>query len=133
MRGKVLDTTDCSNEIKRKLSRNARNQKKKIREKFGINIPRNTKEALLLDEKNGDSNWTEAICKEMDALERLGVFQYHDARTMFYWHDGWQYAPMHMIFDIKHDLCRNARFIVGGHVIDSSEQTAYSSITLNPG
>eukprot|EP00957_Ditylum_brightwellii_P014194 1068347-Ditylum_brightwellii.AAC.1 len=34
----------------------------------------------------------------MDALERLG-----------------------------HDLCRKARFVDGGHVIDSSEHTAYSS------
>jgi len=97
MRGEVLDTKDCQKEIKRKLSRNARNQKKKIREKFGIKISRNTREALLLDKKNGDSKWAEAICKEMDALERLGVFQYHDARTKFHRHDGWQYAPMHMI------------------------------------
>ena len=82
---------------------------------------------MLLDKKNGDSKWAEAICKEMDALERLGVFQYHDARTKFHWQDGWQYAPMHMIFDIKHDLRRKARFVVGGHVIDSSEHTTYSS------
>eukprot|EP00957_Ditylum_brightwellii_P183720 13993559-Ditylum_brightwellii.AAC.1 len=61
MRGKILDTKNCSNEKKRKLSRNARNQKKKIREKFGVKILRNTKEALLLDKKNGDSKWAEAI------------------------------------------------------------------------
>eukprot|EP00957_Ditylum_brightwellii_P177809 13544274-Ditylum_brightwellii.AAC.1 len=35
---------------------------------------------------------------------------------------------MHMIFDIKHDLRRKARFVVGGHVIDSSEHTTYSSM-----
>eukprot|EP00957_Ditylum_brightwellii_P182646 13911948-Ditylum_brightwellii.AAC.1 len=63
----------------------------------------------------------------MDALERLWVFQYHDERTKFHWNDGWQYAPMHMIFAIKHDLCRKVRFVAGGHVIDSSEHTSYSS------
>eukprot|EP00957_Ditylum_brightwellii_P114233 8709096-Ditylum_brightwellii.AAC.1 len=77
---------------------------------------------------NGDSKWAEAICKEMDALERLGVFQYHDARMKFHWNDGWQYAPMHMIFDIKHDLWRKARFVVGGHGIDYFDHTTYSSI-----
>eukprot|EP00957_Ditylum_brightwellii_P171512 13057189-Ditylum_brightwellii.AAC.1 len=39
MRGKALDTKDCPNGIKRKLSRNARNQKKKIREKIGSKFP----------------------------------------------------------------------------------------------
>eukprot|EP00957_Ditylum_brightwellii_P131815 10051889-Ditylum_brightwellii.AAC.1 len=88
MRGKVLDTKECTNEIKRKLSRNAKNQKKKIRKKFRIKIPRSIKEALLLDKKNGDSKWAEAIDKKIDALERLGVFQYHDARTKFHQNDG---------------------------------------------
>eukprot|EP00957_Ditylum_brightwellii_P112823 8602007-Ditylum_brightwellii.AAC.1 len=64
----------------------------------------------------------------MGALERLGVFQYHDAKTKFHQNDGWQYAPMHMVFDIKYDLCMKARFIVEGHVIDSPEHTSYSSM-----
>eukprot|EP00957_Ditylum_brightwellii_P008221 621974-Ditylum_brightwellii.AAC.1 len=34
---------------------------------------------------------------------------------------------MHMIFDIKHDLQRKARFVVGGHVIDSSDHNTNSS------
>eukprot|EP00957_Ditylum_brightwellii_P121308 9251360-Ditylum_brightwellii.AAC.1 len=33
----------------------------------------------------------------MDALNRLGIFQYHDAKTRFHWKEGWQHAPMHMI------------------------------------
>eukprot|EP00957_Ditylum_brightwellii_P074748 5681214-Ditylum_brightwellii.AAC.1 len=41
--------------------------------------------------------------------------------------DGWQYALMHMIFDIKHDLQRKAQFVVGSHVIDSSDHNIYSS------
>eukprot|EP00957_Ditylum_brightwellii_P100725 7677027-Ditylum_brightwellii.AAC.1 len=74
IRGEVLDTKDCPNGIKKKLSRNARNQKKKVRGKFEIKIPRSTKEVLLLDKKNGDSKWAE----------------YHDARTKFHQNDGWQ-------------------------------------------
>eukprot|EP00957_Ditylum_brightwellii_P090553 6895904-Ditylum_brightwellii.AAC.1 len=41
--------------------------------------------------------------------------------------DGWQYAPMHMIFDIKHDLQRKAQFVVDGHIINSSDHNTYSS------
>ena len=113
--------------LKKKISKNARNQRKEMREKFGIKIPNNTREALLLDRMNGDNKWAEAIKKEMDALDRLGVFQYHDPGVKFARSDGWQYAPMRMIFDIKHDLRRKARFVVGGHVIDSSEHMTYSS------
>eukprot|EP00957_Ditylum_brightwellii_P133555 10182943-Ditylum_brightwellii.AAC.1 len=131
MRGEILDTKGCSKGIKKKLSRNAINQKKNIKEKFGIKIPRNTKEALLLGKKNGDRKWVETICKEVDACERLGVFQYHDARTKFHKIDGWQYAPMHMSFDIKHDLHRQTRFVVRGYAIDLSKHTTYSSMIKN--
>eukprot|EP00957_Ditylum_brightwellii_P147859 11259269-Ditylum_brightwellii.AAC.1 len=40
----------------------------------------------------------------MDALEMLGVIQYHDARI------------------------KKVRFVVGGHIIDSSKHTTYSSM-----
>jgi hypothetical protein len=37
-------------------------------------------------------------------------------------------CPMRMIFDMKQeDLRHKARFVVGGHVIDSSNHTTYSS------
>eukprot|EP00957_Ditylum_brightwellii_P066651 5058100-Ditylum_brightwellii.AAC.1 len=36
-----------------------------------------------------------------------------------------------MILDIKHDLRRKARFVVGGHMIDSSNHTIYSSTVLD--
>ena len=60
-------------------------------------------------------------------MERLRVFEYFDPGTSFPKEEGWQYAPMQMIFDVKHDLRRKARFVVGGHVIDSSGHTTYSS------
>eukprot|EP00957_Ditylum_brightwellii_P040384 3056389-Ditylum_brightwellii.AAC.1 len=64
---------------------------------------------------NGGNKWAEAIKKEMDALDWLDVFQYHDLGVKFARSDGWQYVPMRMIFNIKHDLRRKARFVVGGH------------------
>eukprot|EP00957_Ditylum_brightwellii_P163261 12431085-Ditylum_brightwellii.AAC.1 len=63
----------------------------------------------------------------MNVLERLRVFEYFDPGTSFLKEDEWQYAPMQMIFDVKYDLRRKARFLVGGHIIDSSGHTTYSS------
>eukprot|EP00957_Ditylum_brightwellii_P065119 4939469-Ditylum_brightwellii.AAC.1 len=104
-----------------------RNQKKRIKEKFGVKFPKNTREALLIDQANRDKKWGEAIAKEMNALERLRVFEYFDPGMTFSCDKGWQYAPMQMIFDVKHDLRRNAHFVVGGHVIDSTGHVTYSS------
>ena len=114
--------------IKKKISRNKRNAKNKKKEKFGIKILNSTTEALLLDKANRDDKWGEAIAKEMGALERLNVFEYLNPNTKFWREEGWQFPPMQMIFDIKQDLHRKVRFVVGGHVIDSSEHMTYSSM-----
>jgi hypothetical protein len=110
-------------------------QKKKAKprptEKQGILIPRSIRHALLLDQKaigtSLEGKWAEAVTKEMDGLQRLCVFEYHSPDTRFNRKDGWQFAPMHMIFDIKADGRFKARLCVGGNVLDVSTHTTYSS------
>eukprot|EP00957_Ditylum_brightwellii_P194115 14783052-Ditylum_brightwellii.AAC.1 len=63
----------------------------------------------------------------MDALERLNVFECYEASKRFWREEGWQFAPIQTIFDIKQDLHRKARFVGGGHVIDSLQHNTYSS------
>eukprot|EP00957_Ditylum_brightwellii_P075452 5734432-Ditylum_brightwellii.AAC.1 len=55
--------------VKKKMSRNAWNKKNEIQEKSGIMIPKNAKDALFLDQKNGNNKWAEAISKEMSELD----------------------------------------------------------------
>ena len=46
---------------------------------------------------------------------------------MFKKSDGWQYAPMHMIFTIKQeDLRHKVRLVVNGNVVDASTFNKYS-------
>jgi hypothetical protein len=42
--------------------------------KYGIRVPRNVKQDLLMDQENGNTHWHDAIKKEMDALLERGVF-----------------------------------------------------------
>ena len=87
-----------------RMSKNARNAiktKDTIKVKMGIEIPRNTKEALLLDKKNKNTKWADAIFKEMAGLKHLKVFKFHLPNHKYDRKDGWQFAPMPMIFDIK--------------------------------
>jgi hypothetical protein len=103
-------------------------KKSTVEEQFGIKIPRSTREALLFDRENGNNKWAEAMAKEMAGLERLGVFNYHSPTVEFKKEEGWQFAPLRMIFSIKQqDLRHKARLVIGGHMIDSSHLTTYSS------
>ena len=98
------------------------------KEKFGLLIPRNVNEALQTDQKAGNNKWKEAIDKEMNNLTRLKCFTYHPSSKVFPKEDGWQKCPLHMIFDIKNEDRRyKARFVAGGHRIDSSEFNTFSS------
>ena len=107
---------------------------KKVRpiEKQGITIPRSIRQAMLQDLASvgtpQEGKWGAAITKEMDGLERLRVFEYHDpVSTRFNRSEGWQFAPMHMVFDIKADGRYKARLCVGGNVLDCDDYTTFSS------
>jgi len=41
---------------------------------------------------------------------------------------GSTWIPCHMIFDIKEDLTRKARFVAGGHWTDPPSQVTYSTV-----
>ena len=108
-------------------SRNQRNAEQS-REKFGIRIPNTIHEALKMDKEAGNTKWADAIKKEMDNLDRLEVFKYFDNTKAFDPNQGWQKAPLRMIFDIKSEDHRyKARLVVGGHKVDSSAYNTYAS------
>ena len=101
--------------------------KKKGKVKFGIEVPNNVKHALLLDRRNGNNAWGEAITKEMSALTKAGVWDFRPAN--FRLDKSYQFAPLTLIFDVKQeDLRRKARLVAGGHVVDSSMYESYSSV-----
>jgi hypothetical protein len=87
-----------------RMSKNARNEmetKDKNKVKMGIKVPRNTREALLFDKIDKNSKWADAIFKEMAGLHRLNVFKFHAPNHKCSRAEGWQFAPMHMVYDIK--------------------------------
>ncbi len=46
---------------------------------------------------------------------------------------GYQEAPLCMIFDIKPDLRRKSRLVLGGHLVDASGHISYSSVVRMEG
>ena len=68
--------------------------------KYGVHVPNNYKEAIRLDKENGNTLWAEATVKEMFLLTKLACF--HVAPDGFRpKQDGYQYAPLRLIFDVK--------------------------------
>ena len=57
-----------------KNARTAIETKHKNKEKMGINVPRNTREAIFFDKQDKNTLWADAIFKEMSGLRRLNVF-----------------------------------------------------------
>ena len=111
----------------RRISQNKRMENRGNRIKFGIKVPNSVGEALLFDRENQNTLWSEAIKKEMAALDQAKVFQYMPGHYKI--PKEYQYAPLRIIFDIKQeDLRRKARLVAGGHVVDSSMYESYSSV-----
>jgi hypothetical protein len=99
---------------------------KKIKKgfKFGIEVPTTVARALEIDRATKTDYWAKAIEKEM--LHVFPAFKIleegEEAPIMS------KYIRCHMIFDLKLDLTRKARFVAGGHMTDPPTSLTYSSV-----
>jgi len=96
--------------------------------KYGIQIPQIIRRAIIFDDENKNTKWQDSMTKEIGSLKKLDVFEFHPSNHKCPKQQGWSFAPMHMIFEVKReDLRHKSRLVIGGHVIDSSKHSTYSS------
>ena len=97
---------------------------KKTTHKYGIEVPKSIEHALAIDKKNGDHFWRDAIAKEMRnvsiAFELLDEGQSTPV--------GWTKASGHMIFTVKMDFTRKARYVLDGHKTADPEGSTYAGV-----
>ena len=105
----------------------------RITHKFGIRLPKTVEEALRIDAENGNTLWRDAIEKEMSkakvSYEAIDGATPQDARSNKC--DalrGHKEIKCHIIFDVKMDFTRKARFVAGGHMTDTPSSITYSSV-----
>ena len=94
------------------------------RMKFGIDLPLHYEEAVALDKQNGNTLWQDATRKEMSNVEI--AFKFLDDGTKL--PIGFKKITCHLIFDVKFDLTRKARYVGGGHLTQVSPSLSYSSV-----
>ena len=90
--------------------------------KFGVQVPRTTKEALLLDKQSNTSLWKAAIAKEMTE------FQVFKTPSNGKPPSGYKTIPCHMIYDVKFDGRHKARFVARGHLTMDPGEDAFSGV-----
>ncbi|KAI2499224.1 Reverse transcriptase (RNA-dependent DNA polymerase) [Fragilaria crotonensis] len=100
--------------------------------KYGIRLPHSVQEALQINKETGTDFWWQAIQKEMKKV--MVAFEYDDQVTPEQVRNdpdkyvGFQEIKCHMIFDVKMDLTRKARFVAGGHMTEPPPSITYSCV-----
>ena len=92
---------------------------------FGIEVPKNVKQAYALDLKNNNSKWGDAIEEEISSLQKYNTFKDHGNITYL---PDYKRIIVHFVFAVKHDLRHKARLVAGGHLTDSSIDGTYSGV-----
>ena len=93
---------------------------------FGVQVPRNHPEALMLDEKNGNTKWQDSEKKELDQLNEYKTF----IDKGIGYRPGKEYTKIrvHFVYAVKHDLRHKARLVAGGHMTVVERESSYSGV-----
>ena len=97
------------------ITASKRHQKQhSIHYKFGLRIPRDYKDALLIDKFNNNTHWQTAIQLELDNIDAHHTFRDLGSGTPLL--SGYHNICVHFVFDVKEDGCCKARLVAGGHL-----------------
>ena len=103
------------------ISKVSRRVRKKM--KFGIHLPATYEESVQMGKKSGNIFWQDTRKKEMKNVEV--AFKFLDDGTNM--PIGFKKITCHLIYDVKFDLTRKARYVGGGHLSQVSPSLSYSS------
>ena len=97
---------------------------RKTMHKYGIEMPTDIEHAKRLDEKNDNTFWIDAIKKEM---HNVGIaFEILDSDVAL--QVGFHKVTGYLVFDMKMDFTRKARWVLDGHKTPLPEGSTYADI-----
>ena len=93
-------------------------------EKFGLELPKTVKRALEIDEETGTTFWRDALHKEMGNIEPCMKVLGEGEQPL----PGHQFIHTHIVFGIKMDFTRKARFVANGSTMEVELERTYTSV-----
>ena len=91
--------------------------------KFGIVVPRSLGHARKLDTENGDTLWADAVSLEMNTiLPALDLTPDNVSPS------GYTRSSGHIIFDVKMDFTRKARWVKDGHLTPDPDTSNFAGV-----
>ena len=101
-----------------------KNRIRKTTHKYGIEIPRDVEHAHEIDSRNGNTMWRDALRKEM-YNDRV-AFEILDEGTDV--PHGWKRVTGHLVWDVKMDFTRKARWVLDGHKTPDPIGSTYAGV-----
>ena len=97
---------------------------KKKTHKYGIEVPTSIEHAKQLDRANGNTLWMDALKKEM---YNVGV-AFEVLEEGAHAPKGWNKVTGHIVWDVKMDFTRKARWVLDGHKCPDPEGSTYAGV-----
>ncbi len=101
--------------------------KKRIRRtthKYGVEMPRSIEHARALDRQNGNTLWMDALAKEMFHVGiAFEVLEEAEKAP-----PGWSKVTGHLVWDVKLDFTRKARWVLDGHKTPDPVGSRYAGV-----
>ena len=92
--------------------------------KYGVQVPHSFEDAMRLDRENGDTLWADA---HKDEMTTVGVaFEILEDGTKA--PPGWTKSSGHIIWDVKMDFTRKARWVKDGHRTPNPKTSTYAGV-----
>ena len=94
--------------------------------KFGVRVPRDHKEAVLLQEQQGHKKWTDAEGVELKQIDDYDTLR--DIGKGTHLPSGYTKIRVAFVYDCKHDGRYKARLVAGGHLTEPDKENSYSGV-----
>ena len=97
---------------------------RKTSHKYGIEVPTSLDHAKKIDESNGNRLWQDAIEKEMkNVAVAFEILELGSPIPI-----GWTRSSGHLVFDVKMDFTRKARWVKDGHRTAEPEISTFAGV-----
>ena len=95
---------------------------------YGHEVPRNHREAMELDRKNGNNLWAESKKLEILQLSSYPVFKDLGHKSTVVAPSTHKKISLHFVYAVKYNGRYKSRVVAGGHLMDTPLERVYSGV-----